>query len=90
MERVAVRPGISFTAIDLETANPRHSSPCAVGVVKVRDGKVVDQWSSLIKPHESCSEFSIWNTRAHGDSSELASSKRSIESRLGRHREPIE
>lgn len=60
------RPSISFTAIDLETANPRHSSPCAVGVVRVRDGKVVDQWSSLISPHESCQEFSVWNTRVHG------------------------
>ncbi|MDO5735817.1 MAG: exonuclease domain-containing protein [Propionibacteriaceae bacterium] len=66
MERVEVRPSISFTAIDLETANPRHSSPCAVGLVKVRDGKVVDRWSSLISPHESCGEFSFWNTKVHG------------------------
>lgn len=37
-----VLPGLSFTAIDFETANPKRASVCAVGVVKVRDGVVVD------------------------------------------------
>ena len=42
--------GISFTAIDFETANSHRGSACAVGLVKVRDGHIVDTASWLIKP----------------------------------------
>ena len=39
-----------FAAIDFETANGRRSSVCSVGIVIVRDGKIVDKFYSLIKP----------------------------------------
>ena len=39
-----------FAAIDFETANECPSSVCSVGVVVVRDGKVVDTFYSLIHP----------------------------------------
>lgn len=39
-----------FAAIDFETANECRSSVCSVGVVIVRDGKIVDTFYSLIHP----------------------------------------
>lgn len=39
-----------FAAIDFETANYNRSSVCAVGVVIVRDGEIVDSFYSLIQP----------------------------------------
>lgn len=39
-----------FVAIDFETANGARSSVCSVGIVIVRDAKVVDSFYSLIKP----------------------------------------
>lgn len=39
-----------FAAIDFETANEYRSSVCSVGVVIVRDGKIVDYFYSLIHP----------------------------------------
>lgn len=39
-----------FAAIDFETANGQRSSVCSVGVVVVREGRVVDSFYSLIKP----------------------------------------
>ncbi|MBD5212144.1 MAG: 3'-5' exonuclease [Bacteroidales bacterium] len=39
-----------FAAIDFETANGYRSSVCSVGVVIVRDGKVVDKFYKLIHP----------------------------------------
>ena len=39
-----------FAAIDFETANYDRSSVCSVGVVIVRDGKIVDKLYSLIQP----------------------------------------
>ena len=39
-----------FAAIDFETANSEPSSVCAVGVVIVRNGEVVDSFYSLIQP----------------------------------------
>lgn len=40
----------NFAAIDFETANGNRSSVCSVGIVIVRDGKIVDKFYSLIKP----------------------------------------
>lgn len=40
----------NFVAIDFETANQHACSVCSVGVVVVKDGKMVDSFYSLIKP----------------------------------------
>jgi len=40
----------NFAAIDFETANSQQSSVCSVGIVIVRDGKIVDSFYSLIHP----------------------------------------
>ena len=40
----------NFAAIDFETANAERTSVCAVGVVVVRGGKIVDSFYSLIQP----------------------------------------
>ena len=39
-----------FAAIDFETDNGRRSSVCSIGVVIVRDGKIVDKFYSVIQP----------------------------------------
>lgn len=41
---------LNFTAIDFETANYKRTSACAIGLVKVENGKIVAEKSSLIKP----------------------------------------
>ncbi|MCF0205838.1 MAG: 3'-5' exonuclease [Bacteroidales bacterium] len=40
----------NFAAIDFETANNYRSSVCSVGIVIVKNGKIVDKFYSLIKP----------------------------------------
>jgi DNA polymerase III epsilon subunit-like protein len=57
--------GISFTAIDFETANSHRGSACAVGLVKVRDGHVVDTASWLIKPPPGIDGFDPVNVELH-------------------------
>lgn len=39
-----------FAAIDFETANNERSSVCSVGIVIVRDDKIVDSFYFLIQP----------------------------------------
>ncbi|BDZ44637.1 3'-5' exonuclease [Naasia aerilata] len=58
--------GMNFTAIDFETANRSSASACSVGLVKVRDGRVVDRASWYIRPPFGHDWFSEWNTRIHG------------------------
>lgn len=53
-----------FAAIDFETANNERSSVCSVGVVIVRDGKIVDTFYSLIKPEPEY--YNYWCTQVHG------------------------
>ncbi|HEY1532140.1 MAG TPA: exonuclease domain-containing protein [Galbitalea sp.] len=57
---------LDFTAIDFETANSSSASACSVGMVKVRDGRMVDSAYWLIKPPIGYDEFWEWNTRIHG------------------------
>ncbi len=53
-----------FAAIDFETANYDRSSVCSVGVVVVRDEKIVDKFYSLIKPEPNY--YNYWCTQVHG------------------------
>ena len=54
----------NFAAIDFETANEQRTSVCSVGVVIVRDGEIVDNYYSLIRPEPEY--YTYWNTRVHG------------------------
>lgn len=57
---------LDFTAIDFETANGSPASPCAVGLVKVRDAKIVDTFAVLIQPPSPNDWFSEHNIKVHG------------------------
>ena len=57
---------LDFTAIDFETANGSSASACAVGLVKVRDGKIVDTFSTLISPPTGWWDFHPGNIKIHG------------------------
>ena len=53
-----------FAAIDFETANEYPCSVCSVGVVIVRDGKIVDRFYSLI--HAEPDYYQWFCRRVHG------------------------
>lgn len=57
---------LDFTAIDFETANSHPSSACAVGMVRIRDGRVADRAEWLIKPPPEHAEFLPFNIKIHG------------------------
>jgi DNA polymerase-3 subunit epsilon len=40
----------TFAAIDFETANDEPTSACALGIVRVEHGVIVQRWSRLIRP----------------------------------------
>lgn len=63
--------GIAFTAIDFETANGFRGSPCAVGLTKVRDGRVIEEASWLMRPPEGHDQFDSRNIAIHGITSEM-------------------
>ena len=55
---------MNFTSIDFETATGYRNSACAVGIVTVENGQVVEKYISLIQPPEN----RIWSkfTEIHG------------------------
>lgn len=59
----------SFTALDFETFTPARSSACAIGLVKVIDGHIVQKFHSLIKPIPD--EYKKDNSHIHGITSEM-------------------
>jgi DNA polymerase-3 subunit epsilon len=53
-----------FTAIDFETANAHRGSVCAVGLVMVENGQVVNRLHQLIRPNPCY--FDPFNVSIHG------------------------
>ena len=59
---------MNFTAIDFETATGHRHSACAVAIVTVQDGRIVDEYYSLIQPPKN--EYWYQNIRVHGITAE--------------------
>ncbi|HEX8268271.1 MAG TPA: 3'-5' exonuclease [Flavobacterium sp.] len=55
---------MTFTAIDFETATGYPESACAVGIVMVENGTVIDEFHTLIQPPNN--EYWYRNTMVHG------------------------
>jgi len=55
---------MDFTAIDFETANEKRSSACALGLIVVDGGAIVEERSFLIRPKEL--RFNPFNISLHG------------------------
>ncbi|WP_432485701.1 exonuclease domain-containing protein [Kineococcus esterisolvens] len=57
---------MDFTALDVETANHRRGSICAVGLAVVRDGQVTERHSWLCRPPSGLDFFDGFNIYLHG------------------------
>lgn len=55
---------IDFVAVDVETANRRRGSVCSLAAVRVRSGRIVEQFSTLVRP--PVPGFETMNVRVHG------------------------
>lgn len=55
--------GISFVAIDVETANADMTSICQIGLVRYRDNQLVDMWKTFVDPNDY---FDAFNVHLHG------------------------
>ena len=56
--------GLNFIAIDFETATGKRASVCEAGICVVKDGKVVETKSWLVKPEDNA--YSYYNIKIHG------------------------
>ena len=56
--------GLNFIAIDFETATGKRASICEAGICVVKDGKVVETKSWLVRPEDNA--YSYWNIQIHG------------------------
>jgi DNA polymerase-3 subunit epsilon len=54
---------MDFLAIDVETANADVASICQIGIAKFSDGRLVDEWVTLVDPE---SHFDAMNIMIHG------------------------
>ncbi|MES2654052.1 MAG: exonuclease domain-containing protein [Bacteroidota bacterium] len=67
MERETINNNLkqlNFTAIDFETANEKRHSPCSLGIVVFKNGKVDYEEHILIRPKEF--RFTTINSQIHG------------------------
>jgi DNA polymerase-3 subunit epsilon len=64
---------MDFVAIDFETANPKRTSACSIGMARVRGGVIVETFYELIKPVPV--DFNYINISIHGITPEMVDSK---------------
>ena len=64
MEKRQIMRGLNFVAIDFETATGRRASVCEAGICAVRDGRIVETRSWLVRPPGNA--YSYWNMQIHG------------------------
>jgi len=50
---------MKYLAIDVETANADYSSICQIGIAEIKNGKIIDKWSSLINPESYFDPFNV-------------------------------
>lgn len=55
---------LNFIAIDFETATGRQASICEAGICVVKDGKVIETRSWLVRPEDNA--YCYWNIKIHG------------------------
>jgi DNA polymerase-3 subunit epsilon len=54
----------TFTAIDFELATAEYTSVCALGIVNVKDGEIINEYYSLVRPPQN--KYMWQTTRVHG------------------------
>lgn len=67
--------GLSFVAIDFETANSSRASACSLGMTKVIDGVITDSRYELFRPPKGHDSFDPRNIAIHGISKKDVASK---------------
>ena len=55
---------MDFAAIDFETATAERDSACSVAVVEIKEGRIQESFSALIRPPEN--RYNAFNIRIHG------------------------
>lgn len=55
---------MTYVALDFETATGSHNSACALGMVRFADGKITDEFYTLINP--PVVKFDLFNIGIHG------------------------
>ncbi|MFB6469290.1 3'-5' exonuclease [Cytobacillus sp. Hz8] len=59
---------MNIVALDFETANSARSSVCSIGIVEYQNGKLIDEYYSLVKPKKLV--FYSYNVYVHGITAE--------------------
>lgn len=63
--------GLDFVGVDVETANAFRGSVCQVGLVTVRDGRIVDEWSAMLQPPAGHCWVDVDRGQVHGFTTQL-------------------
>ena len=54
---------MNYTVFDVETANERRDSICAIGIIRYENNQIVYEKEILINPE---TEFNYFNVKVHG------------------------
>ncbi|WP_223881035.1 exonuclease domain-containing protein [Nesterenkonia ebinurensis] len=81
--------GLNFTAVDFETANGFRGSPCAIGMVRIRDGNVDELYFRRMRPPAGFDRFDPRNVEIHGITPERVAGEPRFSELFGEIREFI-
>ena len=78
----------SIIAIDFETANPKRVSACAVGGCVIKDGEIIETFSTLLSPPTDY--FAPINIGIHGITPEMVKDAPTFADLFPKYREQVE
>jgi DNA polymerase-3 subunit epsilon len=82
LESPTASVGLDFVAFDVETANSRRGSICAIGAAVVRGGVVVSTHSWLTRPPAGLDHFDGFNVGLHGITPDMVANHPAFAERL--------
>ena len=82
LESPTASVGLDFVAFDVETANSRRGSICAIGAAVVRGGVVVSTHSWLTRPPAGLDHFDGFNVGLHGITPDIVADQPAFSERL--------
>ena len=80
-------PGPSFNAVEVERANDHPESICQIGIARVRNGRIVEVYATLVNPRQ---KFGWFHRRLHGIDAKRVRGKPSFQRIAGHVRRLLE
>jgi DNA polymerase III epsilon subunit-like protein len=67
VSNVQIQSKYDYLVLDVETPNRKNNSICQIGLLGIKNGKIIDDFSSLIKPYNNFDSYNTYHIHGISD-----------------------